>query len=255
MFLHGLGASKATWQFILPAFEERYRVVMVDLLGHGGSSAPPGREYAPSAQARLLRDLVQERDLRNLVLIGWSYGGATALELSMWLERESPSRLRGLVLIDAPAFPFPPPPEMVELRNPLARWFVICFGGTPLTAELMLRGSFADARRIPPELVGEYARPLSSAATRRAVMMAADQLFEDLDARAAHGECYGAITCPSLVLWGDKDTIVPLELGRRIARILPRGRLEVISDCGHSPAEEQPGPTARLIERWLADIR
>jgi pimeloyl-ACP methyl ester carboxylesterase len=59
------------------------------------------------------------------------------------------------------------------------------------------------------------------------------------------------IRCPALVLWGEEDPLVPLELGRRLVADLPAGRLITVPHCGHLPHEDRPDETAELLRAWL----
>src|SRR5207248_9043217 len=97
VFLHGLGATHANWEFTLPAFADRWRVIAPDLPGHGGS-AKPDAPYTIDFYAGVVRSLGRELGVREAVVVGNSLGGQIALELGL----SYPTWTRALVLA-APA--------------------------------------------------------------------------------------------------------------------------------------------------------
>ena len=101
VFLHGLGGSQSTWASVLGHFAEKYRVVAVDLPGHGASDkpSPASTNYSIPGLAAKIGELLEKLELSPAVLIGHSLGGATALQLAL----DRPKLVRALTLVDSAA--------------------------------------------------------------------------------------------------------------------------------------------------------
>src|ERR1700704_481750 len=102
--IHGFGASLFSWRNFVDPLSQDYQLILIDLKGSGDSPKPPGSGYSTQDHADLIYKFILDRDLKNLTLVGNSFGGALALLLSVRLIENEPGRLRSLVLIDAGAY-------------------------------------------------------------------------------------------------------------------------------------------------------
>ena len=100
ILLHGMIGSAEDWETVVPLLDDRYHVFAVDRPGHGYSESP--RETNNVAlNARVVQHLITALDLKNVVVVGHSYGGSVALQLAA----EPPAELRGVVLVAPGAYP------------------------------------------------------------------------------------------------------------------------------------------------------
>jgi len=158
-------------------------------------------------------------DTAPLDVIGHSLGGLIALELAA----RHPSLVRRLVLMDVPAVP------------------AAATAGARLAA-LRRPGVLADARSIGVVVMAvASANPVHLLGATRA------SLASDLAAQAA------AVQCPTLVLWGEFDAIVPLEVGHRLAELIPSARFEVLAGTGHQPQWEAPDAFHAAVRAFLEE--
>lgn len=250
LFLHGFGAHAFTFRHWSKVLAERHEVILVDMKGFGAAPKPDDGCYGPADQANLVVRLIISRDLRDLTLVGHSFGGAVALLVAMGLmERGQISRLRGIVTVAGPAYrqDFPTYIDMARrrrlalalLRLIPTRWLI----------RKVLRSIVYDVESITRTQVEAYAEPLSTREGQRALVDTALQLEPaDLDEIVAR---YPDIDVPILILWGRHDPVVPLWVGERLATELPRGRLVVVEACGHDPPEECPRETAEILLRFI----
>ncbi len=263
VFLHGLGGNCRVWQ---PFTREggcccdsdglRYRAVCVDLLGHGQSSKPGNFDYSMSAQARALGQLIDACGISRFVAVGASYGGGVAAELARdeSLRRDF-ARLRGLVLIAGAGLYFAPPPRIRYARNPLLRWWLENCGSARLVAKILLEGSFHRPERVPRQLIADIAAPLRLPGARRAIRLAALEMFDELAARRADQLRYSCVKCPTLLVWGEHDGTVPRDVMSRLMDTIPNSRGEIVSDCGHTPHEECPDRLNTLLREFLNELK
>ena len=162
LFVHGLSSSMGSWHFVAPAFDDEYRVVLVDLVGHGDSCKPELFDYSMSGQGGMLRALIRGLALKNVVIVGSSYGGGAALEAALpWCGESRCAPIRGIVLLDPAAVAFKPPGEYALIEWPLARWLLKWTMSPRALARRLLQESFVRDARIPAVLLAERTRVLS----------------------------------------------------------------------------------------------
>jgi pimeloyl-ACP methyl ester carboxylesterase len=238
VLLHGLGSSSADWQPQMSALAPRYRVVAVDLPGHGASPAAP-RPLTIETMARAVAALLPRLGPAPAHVVGLSLGACVALRLAL----EAPERVRSLTVV-----------------NPFAR---LRPAGPAGAARLLVRLALLAA--APMRAVGAHVarglfpwpeqRPLyeaavrSLAATPRGVYVAALGAVARFDARGQ----VAAIRRPTLVVAGDRDTTVPLAPKLALAAAIPGARVVVVPNSGHATPHDQPDAFNRVLLEFLAD--
>ncbi|HXG79137.1 MAG TPA: alpha/beta hydrolase [Methyloceanibacter sp.] len=250
LLLHGFGASTFTWRKIAPALAETHRVIAVDLKGFGQSDKPFDERYSVVDQAELVAELIEEKDLRELTLVGHSFGGGVALLLALEANGRLEGRIARLVLIDSIAFPQNVPVFFRMLDMPVVSQLGIRMVPPEVQARLALQIAYFDDSKIEAEEIEAYAAPLKTAAGKHAIIHSARQIVpDDIEALSAR---YRSIALPTLILWCDHDRIVPLDIGIKLRQTLPNSTLKLIDACGHMPQEEQPETTLLLLQDFLA---
>jgi pimeloyl-ACP methyl ester carboxylesterase len=216
VLLHGLGGSTRYWEPVLPALAARYRVYLVDLPGFG-AMRHLHRRFAVTHAAGWLRDWMAAAGLPRAHLVAHSMGGYIAVRLAV----ETPEALDRLVLV-APAGL---PTGRSLLRHVCEIPRMLRHGAA---RRLPLFG--LDALRVSPRLVWRTAR---------------DLLAEDV------GAVLGAIRAPTLVLWGEDDTLVPVTLAATFRRAIPDARLVVLPAAGHLPMLDRPAAFSGAVLAFL----
>lgn len=249
LLIHGFGASTFTWRFVAPELAKDHRVIAVDLKGFGQSDKPFDGRYSVYDQAELLAQLIEDKDLRDLTLVGHSFGGGVALLLALEANRRLDGRITRLVLLDSIAFPQNIPVFFRLLDMPLVSQIGVRMVPPSVQARVALQIAYFDDSKIDPEEIELYAAPLKTAAGKHAIIHSARQIVpEDI---AELSERYKTIELPTLILWCDHDRIVPLEVGIKLRRTLPNSTLRLVEECGHMPQEEQPASTLALIKGFI----
>ncbi|HXG78367.1 MAG TPA: alpha/beta hydrolase [Methyloceanibacter sp.] len=250
LLIHGFGASSFTWRRVAPTLAETNRVIAVDLKGFGQSDKPFDERYSVFDQAELLAELIEEKDLRDLTLVGHSFGGGVALLLALQAKERLQGRIARLVLIDSIGFPQNVPVFFRMLDVPVVSQLGIRMVPPEVQARLALQIAYFDDSKIEAEEIEAYAAPLKTAAGKHAIIYSARQIVpEDIDSLS---ERYKTIALPTLILWCDHDRIVPLDVGIKLRQTLPNSTLKLIDACGHMPQEEQPEATLLLLQDFLA---
>jgi pimeloyl-ACP methyl ester carboxylesterase len=248
VLLHGIGASTYGWRKVAPGLAATHRVIAVDLKGFGRSAKPGNDRYRARDQARLMEGVLVALDLKEVTLVGHSFGGTVALALLMRGGLEA-SRIERVVLIDAPAFP-QPWPAAAELASVPGAAEV---GLTVTPPELLVSLALSQALKRPSAVtdadISAYARPLYDPGAREALVETLRHLMATDFATAARA--YRRIALPVLVIWCRSDPLVPLRTGVLLARALPNARLAVEDGCGHIPIEETPRQVVSRISEFV----
>jgi pimeloyl-ACP methyl ester carboxylesterase len=249
LLLHGFGASTFTWRHVAPELAQTHRVIAVDLKGFGRSDKPFDERYSVLDQAELLAQLIEDKDLRDLTIVGHSFGGGVALRLALDANDRLGSRIVRLVLLDSIAYPQQIPVFFRLLDMPLVSQVGVRMVPPSVQTRVALQIAYHDDSKIDPEQVEIYAAPLKTAAGKHAIVQSARQIVpEDIDTLP---ERYKTITLPTLILWCDHDRIVPLDVGLKLRRTLPNSTLRLVEGCGHMPQEEQPETTLTLLKGFI----
>jgi 2-hydroxymuconate-semialdehyde hydrolase len=248
VFVHGLAASSATWRPIAQMLSESCRSIAVDLMGFGRSDKPTNQLYTLERQASLLRGFIAALDLDRCVLVGHSYGGGVCLSL---LRLEHGLQLRGLALLDSVCYQQPFPWGLKLLRAPLIGELVSGLMRPEWVIRNMLKQAYYRPVVISSELVRSYSEAMKSPGGRHALLETARRILpQDVEGLV---RSYARISCPTFILWGEKDTVVPPALGRKLAGQIPGSASQMVTlrDCGHCPQEEMPEKTANLLGDFL----
>jgi pimeloyl-ACP methyl ester carboxylesterase len=224
-------------------------VILLDLKGHGRSPKPKDGQYGILDQVELVRRFIVEHELRNLTLVGNSYGGGVALVTALELQRDDPGRLDRLVLIDTAAYRQRFPFHLALLRTPVIGPLSLELLSPQCAVKMVLEKTFYDDEAIPRDAVAEYARALGESGGKYALVQAARQVIpSNIDSLA---RSYPTMAVPTLIVWGKEDELIPLRLGRRLQKELPDARLRIIPACGHAPQEECPEDLLPQIQAFL----
>ena len=251
LLIHGFGTSSFTWRRVVPELARDHRVIAVDLKGFGQSDKPFDERYSASDQAELLAQLIENRDLHDVTLVGHSFGGGVALMLALEADTRLKGRISRLVLINSIAYAQKIPTFFKLLNMPVMSQLGVRMAPPSWQIEVALKIAYYDDSKIDPAEVEAYSEPLSTAAGKHAIIYSARQIVpDDLEQISAR---YKSITLPTLILWCDHDRIVPLDIGLKLRRAMPNSTFKLVSECGHMPQEEQPAVTVSLIRGFLDD--
>jgi pimeloyl-ACP methyl ester carboxylesterase len=264
LLVHGLGASTLSWepvgQRLATALDAT--VTAVDLPGFGLTRGSAGRRATVDGNGRLVATLLAEQ-IGPAVVFGNSMGGAIAVGLAA----RHPDLVRALVLVD-PALPQRgarlPPWQLVARMAPLV---VPQLGGRVIGARARRLGpagmveSTLEWSVAHPERVDRALRErLVALATERSTFPEVPAAYADA-ARSLFFYFQGGMTadlarvkCPTLIVHGALDRLVPVSSARAVAARHPDFKLEVIEDCGHAPQLELPDRFLELVTPWLAGL-
>ena len=249
--LHGLGASTHSWREFREPIAQSHRLILIDFKGFGASPKPKDKHYAIEEHADSIYQFIREHDLKNLTLIGNSFGGAVSLLVSLRLCAERTGRLKRLILIDSGGYNLHLPTHLKMLRTPILGWLVIHVLPPKLSALTVLKDSYYDDKKITREQIDAYARPIAATGGRHALLETARQIVpENYDELIKQ---YPQIEVPTLIIWGRQDKVIPLVIGEMLDAALPDSRLVTIDHSAHIPQEETPKAVIPLVLEFLQE--
>ncbi len=246
VLIHGQGGSWRWWLRTLPALAAHSRVVAVDLPGFGESDRI-GTEDVFGEHVATVVGLLDHLGLSEAVLVGHSMGGLVSLRAAC----DHPDRVSGLLLTNAGGAAL----SALRLRFIVTglRVFNTVFAVPWVAGAVARRGWLRSA--LFAAAVHDR-RTLSTALAMQIVPgMASPGYVESLEAaaRAASQVTPEAVTCASLVVWGERDRILPVSLGRSLAQTIPDARFVGLADVGHCAMIEAPERFSRLVGDFLRD--
>jgi pimeloyl-ACP methyl ester carboxylesterase len=249
LLIHGYTASTFVWQTVAPEFAARgFHVIAVDLVGFGFSEKPAWFDYSIQSQARVMSRFMNRLGIGKATVVGSSYGGAVASMLAL----DYPERVEKLVLVDAVCNDEP-------LAHPLLRLAKVPVLGEMISAFLVdakpfirrrLRNTLAPVNHdlITAERIDGIRRPLKAKDAHRSVLMTArgwDACRIEEDAQY--------IAQPTLIVWGEDDSIIPLTSGKRLHEAILNSRLVIFKNCGHIPQEEKSEAFVAVVSEFAKD--
>ncbi|MET0741469.1 MAG: alpha/beta fold hydrolase, partial [Candidatus Nanopelagicales bacterium] len=248
LLVHGIGSSSRTWDTVVPVLAESgAAVLIVDLPGHGQSGKERG-DYSLGASASTLRDLLDHLGHDRVVLVGHSLGGGIAMQFAY----QFPDRCEGLVLVASGGLGREASVLLRAASLPGAELVLPVITHRRTRAALEGLGSALARVHMRPDLVsGDTLRTLDelSAPEARAAFLATLRGVMDRSGQrvSAISKLPTAARVPMLLVWGDRDPILPLRHGRDAAELIEGSRLVVFPGAGHEPHRFDPERFARLL--------
>lgn len=243
VLLHGTSASLHTWNGWTTALEAKHRVIRFDLPGFGLTGPNLHNDYSIGAYVQFVGAVMDALGVQRFALAGNSLGGQIAWSVAAAM----PQRVAKLILVDAGGYPLNP--ESVPISFRIAR-----MPGARLLMEQVLprgvvtsslRSVYGDPTKVTPELVDLYYDMALRTGNRQALAKRMDQLRSDDDARIK------TLKVPTLILWGEKDRLIPVANGKRFAADIAGSRLVIFENLGHVPHEEDAGRTVKPVIEFL----
>jgi pimeloyl-ACP methyl ester carboxylesterase len=252
LFVHGLSGSWPNWLEQLPVFGAERRVVAIDLPGFGHSPMPDG-EISISGYARVLDRLMGELGMDAAAVVGNSMGGFIAAELAIAF----PARVERLVLVSAAGVSTTANPRAQRALPTLRRMETTLLTSGAWVASksdtVARRARLRDALlnvvtrhpgRLPAALAAEQLRGAGKPGFIQAL-----QAVLDYDVRERLPE----IACPTLIVWGEADRLIPVRDADVFAELIPNSRKVLFADTGHMAMLERPAAFNALLEEFLAE--
>ena len=241
VLIHGFGASLQTWDAWAGVLERTHRVVRFDLPGSGLSEPDPAHDYTDARSLQLLIALMDRLGLARASIVGHSIGGRIAFTFAA----RHPERVDRLVLVDpdgfaSPGFAYGRAPEVPKLLQAM-RWVL-----PKPVLRMNLVPAYSDPAFLDDDLVTRYHDLLLAPGARQAML---DRMRQTVlvDPRPL----LARIEAPTLLVWGERDAMIPFANSADYVRAIPHARLLAVPGVGHLPQEEAGAASAQAVADFL----
>lgn len=242
ILVHGFGADKDCFVRLARWLTPHYRVIVPDLPGFGESSRLPDLDYSAQAQSDRLRQFLQALDIASPHLAGNSMGGQVALAYAA----AYPAEIASLWLFDSGGVWHAPAGELEQLIREQ--------GCNPLIAKTT--EEFAYTYRFVMSRPPFIPRPMLNVLAQSQIsnVALAQKIFEQIVADSLTQKITG-LTTPALIVWGERDRVIPVTTGEILHSLMPRSQLIIMPDIGHMPMLERPVQCATDYLRFRQQLK
>jgi pimeloyl-ACP methyl ester carboxylesterase len=242
ILLHGFCASLDTWEAWAQTLSAHYRVIRFDLPGFGLTGPDPTGDYSDAREMKILADLMDGLGVARASLVGNSMGGRIVWNFTA----SHPERVNRLVLISpdgfaSPGFAYERAPETPLLMRALP--FIAPRG----VLKAAVAEAYARLEDLSDTTLNRYRDLLLAPGVRWAILARMSQVVLHDPAPTL-----ARIKAPTLLLWGEKDGIIPISNAAEYLRDLPQAKLVRLPNLGHVPFEEDPAASLAPVERFLS---
>jgi pimeloyl-ACP methyl ester carboxylesterase len=244
--IHGSNASLHTWEPWVARLSNRYRIVSLDLQGHGLTGPVPSGCYTPTCMAETVEAVRAKLGIERLAIAGNSMGGAVSLAYAL----AHPKRVSALILVDSGGAPVrrdrAPPLGFRIAQTPVLRDLAAHITPRSMIAETLDKS--VSVKAVASEAAVErYWELLRAPGNREATM----QRFAAPRRELAADTLAPLADTPVLILWGADDALIPLSAAQWFKTVLAHAKLIVYPNIGHLPQEEAPDRSAADVIAFL----
>ena len=253
LLIHGMAGSVENWQEVIEPLAQRHTVVAPDLPGHG-ASAPGAGDYSLGALAAGLRDLLVALGHERATLVGHSLGGGIAMQFAY----QFPEITERLVLVSSGGLGPEVSPVLRAAALPGAELFIGATAAAGATVGSRLARGLG-GRRAPAQRRRRRGRSRLRVARRprpSGGLPRHPTRVSSAPAGSASTPATGSTSSegmPVLIVWGERDPIIPVRHAETAHEAIPGSRLEVFENVGHLPQLEAPGRFVTVLERFIAE--
>lgn len=247
VLIHGSNASLHTWEPWVKRLGNDYRIISLDLPGHGLTGAHPGGVYDTKTYVAVVDQVLGKLKVNRAVIGGNSMGGGVTWNYAL----AHPDKVEGVLLVDASGAPDAKPRNM-PIGFRLARMPVV----KELVRYVAPRSMFASSLKtsmsvhsvIDDALIDRYWElnryPGNREATGKRFAMIRSN-------KPATKEQMAQIKAPAMIMWGEEDNLIPVSSATWFAESMPGAKLIIYPKVGHIPMEEVPDRSAADVKAWI----
>ncbi len=247
VLVHGSNASLHTWEPWVKRLGNDYRIISMDLPGHGLTGVDPAGTYDNASYVGVVDRLLTKLGVGKAVIGGNSMGGG----VSWMYALAHPEKTEALLLVDAGGQPQAKPDELPVgfrlMRMPVIKEAARLIAPRSIF-ESSIQNTMSVQSKIDDALIDRYWELNRYPGNREATMK---RFSSPGSMKSGTKEQLATIKVPVLIMWGEADKLIPVSSARWFAEAIPGARLVVYPNVGHIPMEEVPDESAADVKAWL----
>jgi pimeloyl-ACP methyl ester carboxylesterase len=248
VLLHGTGASLHTWDGWVNALKSERKIIRLDLPAYGLTGPNPTSDYSQEFYATFINDFLTKLGVKQCIISGNSLGGSIAWNYAV----KYPEKVSKMILVDAGGYAMKS--KSVPIAFQVAAWPVIKNLFKYVTPRSIVQKSienvYADKSKVTETLVDRYFELSLREGNRQAFIDRMSE-FRNKGILNVKTSQIKNLLMPTLIIWGDKDFLIPLEVGEKFHADLPNDTLVVFKNLGHTPMEEDAAKTVAVVKDFL----
>jgi pimeloyl-ACP methyl ester carboxylesterase len=250
--IHGITNSGQSWEPAMRLLARDFDVIAPDLPGHGDSDRARG-DHSLGGHACVMRDLLHVLEIERATVVGHSLGGGVAMQFSY----QFPDMVERLVLVGSGGLGREVSPLIRSAALPFAEQVLPLLTARPLVDGVgAIAGLLGRVGLKPGADLAEVSRGIASLGDterRAAFVRTVRSVMSPFGQRVtANDRLYLAAGTPTLIVWGDRDPIIPVEHGLDAHVALDKSQLEIFEGAGHFPQLDDPLRFAELVAEFVA---
>ncbi|MCA1031689.1 alpha/beta hydrolase [Bacillus timonensis] len=231
VLIHGFLSSSFSFRKLIPLLSNDFTVLAVDLPPFGKSEKSVRFQYSYQNMARVVIELITKLGYKDVVLVGHSMGG----QISLNVEKQRPDLVSKTILLCSSGY-------MSRMSTTLMYATYIPFFHLYVKYHLAKQGILHNLKNvvfdhsmIDEDMINGYTEPFYD----RQIFRALTRMIRDREGDLPVSDLQ-KIATPSLLIWGEEDRVVPVEVGKRLQKDIPNSTLHIMKKTGHLVPEEQP---------------
>jgi len=245
IFIHGITTYSFIWRNIIPYFQDKYDVIVIDLLGCGDSDKPLNEDFSLKRQSQIIREFCLKCEITKFHMVCHDVGGGIGQIFAI----NYPEMLFDLTLINTVAYNFWPVQPIVAMRTPIIRQIAMAsldFG----MFELIVKRGLYHTSKLTNEVMEFFWKPMRSSVGRKGFLHFAKCLnnknLTDIESELRQ------MQLPTLIIRGDADIYLSASIAEKLHSEIPNSQLVHIATGGHYIQEDEPEKISMNILNFIA---
>lgn len=236
VLIHGLGASAERWSEVIPIFAKHYHVIVPDLIGYGYSDKPIA-DYTPEFFSTFLEKFFDALNIKRPIIIGSSLGGQIAADYSS----AHPNKVEKLILVS-------PAGSMKQSTPALDAYIMAALYPNDESAKNVFELMESSGNEADNHIVQGFIERMKLPNAKLAFM----STLLGLKNSDVITPKLSAITCPTLIIWGSKDPVIPIQYAENFLSNIKDCRFFRMDECGHTPYVQDPETFSSVVLEFLS---
>ncbi|MBS3922431.1 MAG: alpha/beta hydrolase [Nitrosarchaeum sp.] len=236
VLIHGLGASAERWNKVIPIFAKQYRVIVPDLIGYGYSDKPVA-DYTPDFFSSFLENFLVALQITRPIIIGSSLGGQIAADYTSAHSNE----VEKLILVS-------PAGSMKQSTPALDAYIMAALYPNDESAKNVFELMESSGHEVDSQIIQGFIDRMKLPNAKLAFMSTVLGL-KNSDVITSK---LNSITCPTLVIWGSKDPVIPIQYAENFLSNIKDCRFFRMDNCGHTPYVQDPETFSSVVLEFLS---